>query len=119
MQIIRIEHKTGNGMFRTNGYSVADLNLDDLIERHAKHFPTPYKERGRWIESYEFCAFKTIEQVQDWITKDEMVVLLANDYKVWLLDVSECEVYHYQCIYCKENIIQQKDISGLFKIKTK
>jgi len=117
MQIVRIEHSDGWGIFRTQGYrpNVSDLGLDALIHRHWD-FPTPAQEgEGEYIRENQFCAFKTIEQVQQWIMPDEIRILLENDFRVYLLEVSNCIVYEYQCVYEKENIIEQKDISELFK----
>lgn len=118
MQIVRIEHSDGWGIFRTqtNRPNVCDLKLSALIDRHCKFFPTPVQEsNGRFIEEDEYCAFKTIEQVQQWITADEIRILLDNDFKVYLLEVATCITYEHQCIYKKENIVEQKDISELFK----
>lgn len=117
-QIVRIEHSDGWGIFRTQGGrpNVSDLGMDDLVRRHCNDFPTPYQESGgKSLERNQFCAFKTIEQVQQWIMPDEMRLLLSHDFKVYLLEVSQCITYQHQCVYEKEDIIEQKDISNLFK----
>ena len=121
--IIRIEHKSGYGIFRAVnrlGNCIIDSKkagktFNKLQVRHFE-FPTPHRDSkiSRFIEDNEFCAFKSIEQVQQWITKDEIIALTKLDFKVLMLDVSECIEGEYQIIYEKENILQSKDITNLF-----
>lgn len=120
--IIRIEHISGDGIFgakNPNGNWV--LNRDTfecysaLSGKHSD-FPTPYEDKGigRVINDDEYCAFKSIEQVQQWIEKDWFYGLVNNDFKVLMLDVSECVIGEYQVLFKKENILQSKDITNLF-----
>ena len=121
--IIRIEHKSGYGIFRAVnrlGNCIIDSKkagktFNKLQIRHFG-FPTPHDDSkiNRFIQDNEFCAFKSIEQVQRWITKDEIIALTKLDFKVLMLDVSECIEGEYQIIYEKENILQSKDITNLF-----
>jgi len=119
--IIRIEHKSGKGIFRARINRRGDC-LDDkfkwadkLFDRHSD-FPTPYRDSliNRPIEEDEFCAFKSIEQLQEWITKDEIKKLSKHNFKVLIIDVSECIVGEYQILYKKTDIIQSGDITSLF-----
>jgi len=122
--IIRIEHLDGIGLFQdyhksTNfrPHSVFDI-CEDLGERHQNgNFPVPSrdnldinKEDKEW-----FCAYKSIDQLQQWVKKDEFQILFENNYKVLLLDVTEYQEGEYQIVFTKESIIQTKDISNLFR----
>lgn len=119
--IIRIEHKSGKGIFTTkvnrrgNYLDEKYKWANELIERHDK-FPAPYEDIliNRNIKEDEFCAFKSIEQLQEWITKDEIKRLSKHNFKVLLIDVSECVIGEYQILYKKTDIIQSKDITNLF-----
>lgn len=116
MQAIRIEHSDGNGLWRSNNKSVYELNcMNSIIERHRK-FPNPTWEgdvKG-FIEGVHYCAFKSVEQLQQWIFPDEIREILDNGFKVYLLDLSEGLEGNYQIAYQKQHITQQKDISELF-----
>lgn len=121
--IIRIEHKSGHGIFRAVnrlGNYIIDTKKNEskfkLLCRRHWNFPTPSRDSkiNRFINPEEFCAFKSIEQVQQWITKDEIIALTKLDFKVLMLDVSECIEGEYQIIYEKKNILQSKDITNLF-----
>ena len=112
--ILRIEHKDGCGIFRS--HVCVNLNdFDTFSERH-NDFPTPNEDMFilRYVEEDEFCAFKSIEQLQEWVTADEIKQFIKLNCKVLLIDVSECIVGEFQILYKKENIIQTKDISELF-----
>lgn len=117
--IIRVEHpESGKGIFR---HDLFDLNsdnqrvYDEMCDRH-NSFPTPYEDQhiNRFIRTNEFCAFKSIEQIQQWIQPNEFQVIIELGFKIYLLDVSECTIGEYQILYKKEHILQQKDISNLF-----
>lgn len=127
MLIVRIEHEDGNGIFRPRydqqgnrqRCSGSDLKgMEELDERHAQFNP-PYrdgKEGGSLpMREDHFCAFKSIEQVQQWITKSEMKILLQNEYRVFLLNVTECIEGKMQVLFRKEDIISKKDISELWE----
>ena len=122
--ILRIEHKDGCGIFRSHvcvnlndfdTFSERHNDFDTFSERH-NDFPTPNEDMFilRYVEEDEFCAFKSIEQLQEWVTADEIKQFIKLNCKVLLIDVSECIVGEFQILYKKENIIQTKDISELF-----
>ena len=118
--IIRIEHSSGYGIYRATDKVGNDIvKIDDpifkeLITRHYD-FPTPILDVGlRFINSSEFCAFKSVEQLQQWITKEEIQELSKLDFKVLMLDVSAYREGKYQILYQKKDIIQSKDITNLF-----
>lgn len=126
--IIRIEHKSdGFGMFRSKlnecddnptrvevGGGGNDI-LEELWLRH-NNFNTPYKDgldMGLRFKEW-FCAFKSIEQIQQWILPDEFQVLLDNNFHILLLIVTEYQEGDHQIVFTKESIISSQDISSLF-----
>lgn len=120
--IIRIEHpRDGNGIWQAtskegNWYYWSFSFRSSLVAKH-NNFPTPDEDSliDRCIEKDEFCAFKSIEQIQQWIDKSWWNEIFKAGFKVLMLDVSECVVGEYQILFKKENILQVKDISNLFK----
>ena len=120
--IIRIERPDGIGMFRNE---VAVLNIIELIDLAKRHgngkFPIPYYDKNlNIISCYKddkewFCAYKSIEQLQQWVKPNEFKYLFNYSYKVLLLDVTEYQEGEYQILYTKESILNRKDISNLFK----
>lgn len=123
--IIRIERPDGIGMFM-NDCGVYEIpELEDCADRHGwGQFPKPQrdinvenkflhlnitKDNKEW-----FCAYKSIEQLQQWIKPNEFKHLFNNAYKVLLLDVTEYQEGEYQILYTKESILNSKDISNLF-----
>lgn len=119
--IIRIEHSCGNGIwkalysrFDNICYSFSFYN--NFKEKHAS-FPTPYFDKGinRMMEIDEYCAFKSIEQLQQWIEKEWWIEIFKAGFKVFMLDVTSYVEGEYQILYKKKNILQSKDISSLFK----
>lgn len=116
--IIRIEHPSdGKGIWRSNINGVNNLsNWIEFSDRHRK-FPNPTYEGDvtGFIEGIHYCAFKSIEQLQEWVYKNEIKELLEMGFKVYMLDVFNWLEGNYQICYKKEDILQQKDISELFK----
>ena len=123
--IIRIEHVSGNGLWRAKdscGRCVSDefTFIDELRCKHYD-FPTPFEDTNidtsitfYNIKSDEFCAFKSVEQIQQWIEKEWFIEIIKHDFKILLIDVSECIELKHQIIYKKEHVLQVKNISNLF-----
>ncbi len=118
--IIRIEHpNSGNGIWRhiENGEHLCDYFsfYDDFSNKH-DNFPSPSEDSliRRCIKYDEYCAFKSIEQIQQWIEKEWFEEILSLGFKIYMIDVSECIEGEYQILFKKEHILQQKDISSLF-----
>lgn len=119
--IIRIEHsKQGLGLFRAidNCGNAIIRKLPFYSSLSAKHsnFPTPDDDIGieRYPEENEYCAFKSIEQLKQWIESEWFNTIIELGFKILLLDVIDCVEGEYQILYKKENVIQTKDISNLF-----
>lgn len=125
--IIRIEHKdSGLGIFQAKGKTgkkdtfrerlnlFEELSLKRLSNRHQNKFPSPYRDLGRYAEKEEFCAFKSIEQVQQWITPREIKILVNNGFKILELKVTKYTVGKYQVLFYKDSITKSRDITHIF-----
>jgi len=115
--IVRIEHSSGLGIWQSNAYLNLS-NVDSFVYRH-KAFPSPkydtpyldrYKEDKEW-----FCAFKTVDQMSEWLTKEEVKEFIELDCSVICLEVSEWQEGKYQVLYTKESIVKCTNISDLFR----
>lgn len=116
-KVVRIEHpEDGWGLFRSYDRNVASRikGLEKFIERYMYSFPTPYDELRRWITDREFCAFHSVEQIKEWITPDEINVILNHKFKIYELELSDVIICEYQCFFKKEDIINKIDISDKF-----
>lgn len=118
-QVIRIEHADGYGIFRSQNVNgdyrwnvFDDVSTRQLVSRH-DNFPTPWSE-GRSINTNEFCGFKTLDQIKEWFTSEELRYIMGRDFKIYLLKVSQCFVGNCQVVFEKERIITKEDISNLF-----
>jgi len=121
-QIIRLEHEnSGDGLFRHQddfGKAIyRQLNCFESLRDRYETFKTPYEEpllKREMSEKY-YCAFKSLDQLSQWITSEEMMEILDYGFKIYVIDI---EIYHegeYQIIFKKEDIISKKDITDLFK----
>lgn len=118
--VLRVEHLDGWGMFISykddmHRQNVKALELFEIAERH-NTFNDPdedrlniYKGNKEW-----FCAYKSVEQLQEWLTPQEIEILSKNGYKVLMLDVEEYQEGRDQVIFTKESIISSKDVTKLF-----
>lgn len=116
--IIRIEHTDGYGMFigydpkdKYRAHCVEKL-CNDLSERH-RSFNDPWEDNLRITPKY-FCAYKSVEQLQQWIKPDEFKILKDNGYKILTLVVTNYQEGRDQIIYTKDSIVSTTDISSLF-----
>jgi hypothetical protein len=111
--IIRIEHICGNGLFRAENIDgTAILNQakcePQLIDKHQKkNFNTPFKD-GLEISHNEFCAFKSIEQIQEWVNPEWFNEIINLGFKIWMIDVSMYKEGEHQIIFNKQNILLKK-----------
>lgn len=117
IQVIRVEHSDGYGMFVnfTNDGERRDfMNKvpDNINERHGT-FKTPQLD-GMDMDDDWFCAYKSVDQFKEWVTKEEVQVLLSLDFKIYLIEVTNFQVGEFQVIYTKDSIVLKKDISELF-----
>lgn len=119
--IIRIEHEDGFGICRyqlnpfKQRYVIGDsAETDDLWSRH-NDIPPPARDNlASVMTDQHYCAFKSLESFENMVYRHEVNFLLKMNFKVYLLEVSECFFGNYQCIYRKQDILLKKDISNLF-----
>lgn len=121
--IIRVEHPSdGRGYFGilwldTDSFEWGPaMDVKSTFNRHMKFKIAPY-EIG-WTNEH-FCAYKSVEQIQQWILKKDFKALFKNGFKVLMIDVSECIEGEDQMLFKKEHILQTKDITNLFITKKK
>jgi len=104
VQLVRVEHPSdGYGMWRTDNSISKIYGLDDLLERHSAYtdgMPTPQQE-NLGMTGKHFCAYNSIEQIQQWVKPDEFKILFENGFIVLLLEVSECQTGEAQYIPCE------------------
>lgn len=135
LQVLRIEHYDKKGLFRSETFPGSNISkvedsminlppLTTLSSRHLHAFPVPpedhdqrtgkrlnlCKEGREW-----FCAYKSVDQVKEWIKPEEMEAVIELGFKIFLLEVEEYQIGSYQVIYTKEGVRYKKDITELFK----
>lgn len=124
--ILRLENvDDGMGFFYSYRSYIHNLSraeqhiINKLKDRHNEEFPAPHADEGidRFITHDEFCAFKSIESLEQWVTKEELQILISVGIKVLMIDVDECDEGEYQIVYKKTNIINTKDVTDLFLTK--
>ena len=123
IQCIRFENIAGVGIFKNSLTNEIRWDFDhpyhvqikQLFDRHDA-FPTP-NEEGLFIrmdnKTY-LCAFKTVTQVQQWITSDEILVLLSLGFNIFLLEVSDYQEGDYQIIFDPTSVLSRTNINNLF-----
>lgn len=118
--VIRIEHPSdGKGIWRSKGNNEKaiweDFSFINELESKHEDFPTPYAEKLlTFTDSSYFCAFKSIEQINQWIEKEWWKEIISFGFKIYMIDLSEYLEGEYQICYQKQYILQQKDITSLF-----
>jgi hypothetical protein len=124
LQVVRLQHKTsGVGIFRCGLFNEEYINMtdeekcmyDDFNLRH-RNFPTPsteglsmYRNDRKW-----FCAYKTVEQLQQWLMPNEIRFLISKDFDVLLLTVNEYQVGEHQVVFTRESVQESTVINSLF-----
>lgn len=84
MLVWRIEHKTtGLGPYRSpdaiDAYTIFNnpsLHSDQTI------WPAPYMDLDRYIKEDEFCGFPSKSDIFKWFTKEEVEILIKNNYRI-------------------------------------
>lgn len=126
-QVLRIEHPSnGAGPCRQDWTSEMFMKmnvdyyqkgrLDAFRRRHNHKLTLPqYDYTLLWtIREDEFCAFLTLEQLQDIIKPEELAIILSYGFKVYILELSDYREGVDQVLYQKECVISQTDITDLF-----
>lgn len=121
IKILRVENQNdGCGIFRSC-YKEAWQVHNRISERH-REFPTPYEDEDLDLDQDDkewFCAYKTIEQFQEWVESDEIEALIESGFDVLLLEVSEYQIGGHQVLFTKESIVKETIINDLFRNGTR
>ena len=110
MQVIRIEHPSdGKGIF-TNDHLV--IGEREWLYRHSS-METAWEINGFQREVH-YCAYKSIEELQRWLTGEELKRIVESGFHILLLEVTEFIVAPNQVLYTKTSIIDTRLINDLF-----
>lgn len=115
LQIVRIE-RNGNGIFRPSNRSICKYKLFKEYSRRHWKFPVPYAENLDLSKQCKewFCAYATVQIMQQWLKDEEIQFLIKKGFKILLLEVSEFQEGSFQALYTKKSIINQEDITSIF-----
>jgi len=114
LKIVRIEY-LGVGIFCSPNVHCMHPIVREVYNRH-NDFPNPMNEGlNLWKDNKEwFCAYKTVEQVQQWLRKVEIQYFTTLGFRVYLLTVNEYQMGDYQVIFTKDSIVSKEDVTSLF-----
>ncbi len=109
--IFRVEDRTGCGMFRSDLNPVRNF-CRDIHNRHSS-FNTP-DEDGLYIKDNEFCAYKSLDHIKQWILKDEFELLVAYGFKIYEIGVKKWREGRDNVLFQNKHIMFKKDITKAF-----
>ena len=117
-QFIRVEDEKGCGMFH-GSYN----ELGTLYERHRK-FPNWYRDVelcrkclgvGDYNGGFNYrFAFLSIKQFKEWVTVEELGILVKLGHKVYLIKSSDYHVSKWQAIYNINSIVSREECTVMF-----
>lgn len=116
--VIRIEHTdTGWGIWRSTDKSgkfhIEKLSNYSEFEKKHKKFPIPSQDELE-REKDDFFAFKSLEQMKEWVTPEELKEFISLGFKVYLFDLGIWQEGKYQIMFKQKDVLQKKDITQLF-----
>lgn len=123
-QCIRIEHGSeGLGMWRSNQSDDMYYNskFSKMYERHGRQMPIPRLDEGigtKFRSGTHHCAYRSISQMQKWITKRELKNVIKEGFKIYLIEGTKTYIIEgeNQVIFNPKKIKTKKDITNLFII---
>ena len=112
MLAIRLECDDGDGIFvkREKGFDLGSLLLGDRIIKAHKNFPTPITEFGDHFTEDHRCAYKSIDQLLQWISLRDLEYLQKFGVVIYQLELDFCLEGEFQICYLEKNIINKKKI---------
>lgn len=120
-QLIRVEWIDGGGPWRgIDEYAGDEARpwlfemCPDMSTRHSS-FNTPWEDNLNMISGLHYCAYRSLEMLERWITPEEMKILIANKFTVWLYEVSEWQEGRDNTIFRREDVVDKRDLTELFK----
>lgn len=118
LQVVRIENGDGIGIFRSDfewnylNDNVKMYSINNVFKRH-DNFLTPEEDGLNMQEDWK-CAYKSMEQMLEWINLDELKVLISCGNYVMLFEVKQYQVGSHQVIFQEDSVIKKEDITSLF-----
>lgn len=132
IKVIRVENTEGYGMFMFTAYSCDEI-LPELYDRHfgpdaqdnsrREAVPPPHfdcKNIGDRKTAFDCygkkykCAFKSLNQFNRLIRKNEVKVLLQF-YDIYLIETYDYAEFDNQIMYNPKTIVSKKNINSLFE----
>lgn len=114
-QVVRIEH-LGRGFFRPVDVKLREhYQCKNIFAKH-RDFPIPQWDNINLElnNKYWFCGYKSIDELQSWLSSNNIKWLIKKDFKVILYEVKQFQEGEYQIAFTREGVVSQKDITSLF-----
>lgn len=92
------------------------INRIDSLQSHCD-MKTPWEDEVD-IELFGkewFCAYKSLEDLHKWVSKEALQTILQNNFSILKLKVEQVQLGGEQALFCKENIVHKEKINYLFK----
>ena len=117
MTVIRIEHpKQGWGIFLNASLIDGDYHDSDWFSRHQDMDCASVIKGFKY--GIHFCAYKSIEEMERWLTIDEIALFISKGFEVLQLEVTDYIVETDQVLFTKESITDRKNLNTLFLQKS-
>ncbi len=90
--LYRVQNEQGIGPYWAEDKSG---RIQDLLYAHnnsAEIHPDPGQDGYSIRDDNEFCAFSTMEQLNDWFTPDEFAMLQEEDFEIIELGPDQVEI---------------------------
>ena len=94
-------------------FDLYDDKLNNMFVRH-KSFRNPIEDGLDFKRNVHFCAFKSVEQMQEWIKQDELSYIVSKGYRIYKLELSDCQIGRDNVIFKKQCIKTKIDITDIF-----
>ena len=126
MQIVRVEHEDGYGMFRSSTKPICLSNSGDPVLNRLWNRHSTCGDPGMPLPCHDgidldmggknwYCGFGSMDDFNKWVMPDEAKALISYGFKVLLISANEFQIGGHQVVYTKSSITSVEDISSLFK----
>lgn len=116
MVVVRIE-RNGRGFFRPSNKKIYKLGwYNEIMCRH-RDFNIPREDGLDLTQDNKewFCAYKCLDDLDNWVTEEEVQRLINYGFRVYLITVSEFQEGDHQVIFTKEGILEKQDITDSYE----
>jgi hypothetical protein len=115
--VYRVEDQNHHGPYHNTHYESL-MSCCRVIRRHIniKH-PTPREDSyiNRYMEDYERCGFKDLQQFRDWFNLRDRRLLHSLGFILAVYDAKEIKLGEYQVIFDKRGAHKIQEYSILTK----